>query len=206
MNGLTSLLVILVILLLIVAVAALVFGLMAHKKQQQQQPAANFSPQDPFHTGDADSLRGDPRRLKAGDIVEIRGVPYTVRGSIRLSEGGWTWDAHLLDDAKGTQLWLEVEEDPDLELSVWTPVEDAGQPGAGTITLNGRTYHLEESGTAHFRSEATTGLNGEGTVRYYDYEAPDGAMLGFESYGDAEWEASTGEQLSRYEVQIYPSA
>lgn len=203
MNGLVTALIIVVIVLIVVAVVAVVMGMRAKRAASGSQPQP---PADPFHSGDQDSLRGDPRALKAGDIVEVRGRSYTVRGTLRLSEGGWTWSEHLLDDAKGTQVWLAVEEDPDLILSLWTPVDDAGEPGPKTITFGGRTYHSEESGGADFRSEATTGLAESGTVRYHDYESSDGALLGFESYGGADWEASTGEALSRYDVLIYPTA
>lgn len=202
MNGLTATLIVVIIVLIVVAVVAVIMGVRA--KRGAAKPEAR--PTDPFHTGDQDSLRGDPRALKAGDIVEVRGRSFTVRGTLRLSEGGWTWSEHLLDDAKDTQVWLAVEEDPDLILSLWTPVVGAGEPGPKTIDFAGRTYHSEESGTAEFRSEATTGLAGQGTVRYYDYEASDGSKLGFESYGGADWEASTGEELSRYDVLIYPTA
>ncbi|MCI2422778.1 DUF4178 domain-containing protein [Saccharopolyspora sp. K220] len=202
MNGLTATLIVLVIVLIIVAAVAVILGLRARRTARKPEGR----PTDPFHTGDQDSLRGDPRALKAGDIVEVRGQTYTVRGSVRLSEGGWNWSEHLLDDAKDTQVWLAVEEDPDLILSLWTPVADAGEPGAKTVDFAGRTYHSEESGSAEFRSEATTGLAERGTVRYHDYQASDGSKLGFESYGGADWEASTGEELSRYDVLIYPTA
>lgn len=204
------LIIILVLLLILVAVGAVVIGVRSRSRREEH--AARPQPSDPFHTGDQDSLRGDPRTLKAADIVEVRGEPFTVRGTVRLTEGGWTWSEHLLDDAKGKQVWLGVEEDPDLVLSLWTPLgadtDEARppQPGAKTIEFGGRTYTSEESGTAEYRSEATTGLNEHGEVRYHDYEAADGSMLGFEAYGDADWEASLGEELSRYDVRIYPAS
>ncbi len=195
----------LLVVLLIIAVAATVFGVLALRRSRARREQHTAGPVDPFHTGDQDSLRGDPRALKAGDIVEIRGLTYTVRGTLRMSEGGWTWSEHLLDDAKGNQLWLGVEEDPDLILSAWTPLPDSElRPGPATIEHDGRTFRSDESGTAEFRSEATTGLDDSGTVRYHDYEGPEGALLSFEAYGDAEWEAAVGETLSRYAVTIYP--
>lgn len=197
----------LVVLLIVVAVLGAFIAIQLRKRNGAERTSARGEPTDPFHTGDTDSLRGDPRSLEAGDIVELRGLSYTVRGSVRLSEGGWTWSEHLLDDAKGTQVWLGVEEDPDLVLSLWTPVEEAElSPGPKEIEFDGRTYRSEESGTATYRSEATTGLSEQGTVRYHDYESSDGAMLGFESHGDAGWEISTGEELTRYEVRIYPAS
>lgn len=201
----TVLLVVLVVLLVVVAAVAVVLGMRARKAARQGESGAG-APQDPFGTGDQDSLRGDPRALKAGDIVEIRSTTYTVRGSLRLDEGGWGWSEHLLDDSKGAQVWLAVEEDPDLILTMWTPVTGAGTPGEKTVEFDGRTYRSGESGSANFRSEATTGLDAGGTVRYHDYESSDGALLGFESYGGAAWEATAGEKLGRYDVLIYPTA
>lgn len=194
-----------ILLLVVVAVLVVIVVMRLREKNRAESASTSSEPTDPFHTGDTDSLRGDPRSLKAGDIVELRGLSYTVRGSVRLSEGGWTWSEHLLDDAKGTQVWLSVEEDPDLILSLWTPVEDTElSPGPKEIELDGRTYRSDESGSADYRSEATTGLSEQGTVRYHDYESSDGPMLGFEAYGDAGWEVSTGEALTRYDVRIYP--
>ncbi|TWF92421.1 uncharacterized protein DUF4178 [Saccharopolyspora dendranthemae] len=199
------LLVVLVVLLVVVAAVAVVLGVRARNAARQGESGAG-APQDPFGTGDQDSLRGDPRALKAGDIVEIRSTTYTVRGSLRLDEGGWSWSEHLLDDSQGTQVWLAVEEDPDLILTMWTPVTGAGAPGEKAVEFDGRTYRSGESGSANFRSEATTGLDDAGTVRYHDYESSDGALLGFESYGEAAWEATAGEKLGRYDVLIYPTA
>ncbi|NHD18330.1 MULTISPECIES: DUF4178 domain-containing protein [unclassified Actinopolyspora] len=203
--------VIIPIIVLVLVVVAVIVIVTLHGRRARAQDAKRDeqSPKDPFASGDQDALRGDPRELTAGDIVEIRGMSYTVRGTLRLSEGGWKWAEHLLDDARGNQVWLSVEEDPDLILSQWTDLtdeEEAPEPGPSKIELGGRTFRSEESGSASFRSEATTGLNEQGSVRYHDYEAGDGAMLGFESFDGAEWEATRGEELNRYDVRIYPAS
>ncbi|PWU50431.1 DUF4178 domain-containing protein [Micromonospora globispora] len=160
---------------------------------------------DPFRDRDAEVLRGDPRRLRPGDIVEIRQVPYTVRGSVHLVEGGWSWAEHLLDDAGGVKRWLSVEEDPDLELVLWTTEPSATvTPGAPTLDIAGRRYTWDESGQARYTATEGTGLDPHGTMRYYDYQAPGGARLSFEAYGEAGWEVALGEKLHRAEVMIYP--
>ncbi|SFE63039.1 protein of unknown function [Actinopolyspora alba] len=202
--------VILPILILLIALVAVVVALVLRGRRSQRGGSGHGErgPKDPFDTADQDALRGDPRSLTAGDIVEIRGTSYTVRGTLRLSEGSWRWSEHLLDDAKGTQVWLGVEEDPDLVLTQWTPVEtdEVPTPGPAKLGFGEREFRSEESGTARFRSEATTGLDENGSVRYHDYEASDGTVLGFESFDGADWEATLGEELTRYDVRIYPAS
>ncbi|MEU4367242.1 DUF4178 domain-containing protein [Micromonospora chersina] len=188
----------------LVGVAGVVIAVIALRKARSApRPAA--TPGDPFRDRDADALRGDPRGLKPGDIVEIRQVPYTVRGSVHLVEGGWSWAEHLLDDAGGVKRWLSVESEPDLEMVLWTSEPSATvTPGAPTLEIAGRRYTWDESGQAKYTATEGTGLDPRGTMRYYDYQAPGGARLSFEAYGEAGWEVNLGEQLHRAEVMIYP--
>lgn len=177
-------------------------------RARRRNPVPSPGPADPFRIADddADALRGDPRRLAPGDIVEIRGVSYAVRGSLHFTEGDWGWAEHLLDDAASVKRWLSVEQDPDLELVLWTAVPSATvSPGPSSLDFDGRRYASDESGRARYTATGTTGLNPTGSVRYHDYRAPDGARLSFESYGDATaWEVARGEPLHRAEVMIYP--
>ncbi|MFJ8578928.1 DUF4178 domain-containing protein [Micromonospora sp. NPDC093277] len=159
----------------------------------------------PFRDRDADVRRGDPRWLKPGDTVEIRQVSYTVRGSVHLVEGGWSWAEHLIDDAGGVKRWLSVEEDPDLELVLWTAEPSATvTPGAPTLDVAGRRYAWDESGQARYTATEGTGLDPRGTMRYHDYQAPGGARLSFEAYGEAGWQVALGERLHPAEVMIHP--
>jgi hypothetical protein len=197
----------------LLAVAGLVVAAFALRKARRDVArAAKTGPVDPFRSADddADALRGDPRRLRPGDIVEIRGTSYGVRGTVQLTEGDWSWAEHLLDDAQGAKRWLSVEEDPELELVLWTAVPDATvTPGPTTVDFDGRRYTSDESGRARFTATGTTGLNPTGSMRYHDYvAAADGApRLSFESYGDSDaWETARGELLHRAEIVIYPQA
>ncbi|GAA0743897.1 DUF4178 domain-containing protein [Dactylosporangium roseum] len=200
----TGLVVLVVLLLVVVAVLVVVLV-----RRRTSAPAAPAAPQDPFRDTGEDVLRGDPRKLKAGDLVEIRGTTYTVRGSLHYTEQSWGWTEHLLDDSTGgRKMWLSVEEDPDLELALWHEVPSATvTPGPSTVDFDGRRYKKDESGTAKFVSSGTTGLNGSGTAKYADYESGDGALLSFESYaGPGEpdkWEVGRGEPLTRAEVRVW---
>ena len=204
----STLLLILAALVLLVALAALVAAVVIVAAARRRAAPGPAQPQDPFADQDHDAQRGDPRALKAGDLVEIRGHTYAVRGTLRFNEGGWQWAEHLLDDPQGDKVWLSVEEDPDLELALWREVRHATvTPGAKTVDFDGRRYNSDESGRAAYTSTGTTGLGASGTMRYHDYEAHDGALLSFERYGDSEtWEVGRGDKLGRYDVQIFPQA
>ncbi|GGL05463.1 DUF4178 domain-containing protein [Nocardia jinanensis] len=194
----------LVLLIVVLVVAGIALFLLVRKRGDASAPAG---PVDPFADKDSDALRGDPRALKAGDIVDIFGETYTVRGSLRLKEGGYQWSEHLLDTAKGTRKWLSVEEDPDLELVLWT--ETPGVPAAGgdAIEYDGKTFQLDESGRAQYVSEATTGLTPSGTVAYHDYTAADDTRLSFEDFGESgKKEAAIGQVLYRSAIMIYPQS
>lgn len=185
------------------AVAAAVAGLIVWRRARVPEAPG---PVDHFRSADEDALRGDPRLLKPGDITEVRGRTYAVRGSVVYTEGSWTWSEHLLDTAEGDKVWLSVEEDPDLEIALWTAVPTATvTPGAETIDFDGRRYVSDESGHATYAAAGTTGLVPAGTMRFHDYSAPDGALLSFERYGDSQrWEVGRGERLHRAELRIYP--
>ncbi|GAB3055497.1 DUF4178 domain-containing protein [Micromonospora schwarzwaldensis] len=188
----------------LLGVAGVVIAVIALRRSRSA-PREKAAPGDPFRDRDADALRGDPRALKPGDIVEIRQVPYTVRGSVHLVEGGWSWAEHLLDDAGGVKRWLSVEAEPDLEMVLWASEPGATvTPGAPTLEIAGRRYNWDESGQARYTATEGTGLDPRGTMRYHDYQAPGGARLSFEAYGEAGWEVNLGEELRRAEVMIYP--
>lgn len=189
---------------LLAAVAVAVVVAVVVSRQRQPASAAP-GPVDPFRDEDHDALRGDPRQLKAGDIIDLMGESLVVRGSLRMREGGYQWTEHLIDNPTGGKCWLSVEEDPDLEVVLWTEVDSpAPEPGPRRIEFDGVTYQLDEAGNAQYTSEATTGLADGGTVHYYDYEGPDDQRLSYEDYrGSGSYEVATGRVLARQEITIY---
>ncbi|WP_324188688.1 DUF4178 domain-containing protein [Nocardia flavorosea] len=191
-------------LIVVLVVAGIVAYLLIRRRSA---PAAPSGPVDPFADKDSDALRGDPRALKAGDIVDIFGETFTVRGSLRLKEGGYQWSEHLLDNAGGVRKWLSVEEDPELELVLWTETPGIPAPGGDELEHDGKRFRLEESGTARYIGEATTGLTPSGTVAYHDYLAADGTRLSFEDFGDSgKKEAAIGQVVYRSAIMIYPQS
>ncbi|RKN45691.1 DUF4178 domain-containing protein [Streptomyces hoynatensis] len=197
-------------LVLVGLVALAVVLVLLLRRLRRPAPAAPRTPRDPFDPGQ--DTAGDPRLLKAGDMVEYLGERLFVRGSLRLTEGGFSWSEHFVDAMDGTESgrrWLSVEEDPDLEVFLWS--EYRGEellPNQRSLTVEGVTYHRTEHGTAAYRSEGTTGLGAEGRVEYADFEGPGGRALSFERFlggqGRGTWEVSLGERVPTGTLTIYP--
>ncbi len=201
-------LLIIVIALLAIIVVVLVFNVLSKRKREQAEREALYSrtyqPRDPFSSADDDAVRGDPRQLKPGDLIEIRGETFAVRGTLRLSQDGFSWAENFLDTGLGRKAWISVEDDPDLEVVVWQELTGVTvAPGPAYVDLEGRRFVNDEAGSAQFTSFGTTGLAQVGRMRYHDYEAGND-RLSFEDYGSG-WECARGEVLSHSEYRIYPS-
>lgn len=202
MNAAVLALLVVVALALIALVVLL--AVLLRRRGAESRPAPAL-PRDPFTP--EDQVGGDPRALKAGDMVEYLGVRYFVRGSVRLREGGFTWSEHLLDadTIEGEKVWISVEEDPDLEVVWWTERPGTGlRPDSRTLELDGVEYRRDEHGTASYTSEGTTGVGDSGRVEYVDFAGPRGRYLSFERYGGGEWELGFGEVVPAGALTIYP--
>ncbi|MBE3000323.1 DUF4178 domain-containing protein [Nocardiopsis sp. HNM0947] len=196
------------VLLVILLVVAIVVGIMLYnqraKAQQKQAPAQPAAPADPF--ANATETEGDPRGIKAGDMIDWGNERTWIRGSLRLSEGGYVWAEHFLE-VDGGRRWLSVEEDPDLQLSLWSARPDLDLvPQGKVMEVEGTKYELQEKGSGSYRSEGTTGLKPEGGLDYVDYEAEDGSLLAFERFDHGSWEASTGAKIMPGTFTIYPGS
>lgn len=193
-----------VILLTILIAAAVILISLLVRVRKTTAPSSDPTPlRDPF----ADSgTQGDPRTIKVGDMLDIGAERVWVRGTLRLSEGGWEWAEHFVDEGgTGQRRWLSVTEDPDVRMVLWTSRPDLNVvPGPATLTVAGITYRMVERGTASYRSEGTTGLRANGGMDYADYQASNGQRLSFERFDHGSWEASIGTDLAPGTVTIYP--
>lgn len=199
----SNILIIALVFIVVVLITVIIVRQRAAKaRRAEEQPAAS-RPQDPFaaerNTG------GDPESIKAGDLLEFGSEKFFVRGTLRISEGGYDWAEHFFQaDQSATRLWLTVENDPDLQVSRWSDRPELDiEPKSKTITIDGTEYKLVEHGTASYRSEGTTGLNEKGGVDYVDYESDDGRLLAFERFDHGRWEVSTGESVPVGSFTIY---
>ncbi|MDQ3154314.1 MAG: DUF4178 domain-containing protein [Actinomycetota bacterium] len=196
MDGLLAVVLIAVLALLAVVVVV------AIRRSRPAPSRTRDTPQDPLagHEGVT-----DVRTLRAGDMVDYRGTLYFVRGSLRLTEGGFSWDEHFLDDARGARCWISVEADPDVEVVLWNEREVPGEPGTKRMEVDGVSYRLDERGTARYRSEGTTSVAEQGTVEYVDYTGDGDRSLSFERFDGGPWEAGTGEAVVLSALRVYPA-
>lgn len=189
--------------LIVVLVTVIVIRRRAASRRRAEENQAPPRPKDPFAA--EQNTGGDPATIKAGDLLEFGNEKFFVRGTLRISEGGYDWAEHFYQaDQSATRLWLTVEHDPDLQISRWRDRPELDiEPKAKTITIEGTVFNLVEHGTASYRSEGTTGLNEKGGVDYVDYESDDHRLLAFERFDHGRWEVSTGDSIPVGSFTIY---
>ncbi|RBP63420.1 uncharacterized protein DUF4178 [Brevibacterium sanguinis] len=198
-----NILILIAVFAIVVLVTVLIMRMRAKKKQDAAESQAPRRPADPFAADQ--NTGGDPMKIKAGDLLEFGNEKYFVRGTLRISEGGYEWAEHFYQaDQSAERQWLTVEKDPDVQVSRWRDRPELDiEPTAKTITVDGVEYRLVEHGTASYRSEGTTGLNEHGGVDYVDYESDDHRLLAFERFDHGRWEVSTGETIPVGSFTIY---
>ncbi len=194
------------LLLVLILVAVIAVGVVLYlRSKKDRKPVAERpgKPVDPL----AEDHQGvtDIRTVRAGDMIDYGDQLYFVRGSLRLTESGYTWSEHFLDDARGSRMWVSVEEDPDLEVVLWRETDEVTEPGGKTMEVGGVTYRKEEDGTASYTSEGTTTVAEKGRVDYVDYEGPGGKALSFERFDGGKWEAGLGESVALPALRVYPA-
>ena len=197
--------------LLVSATAGVVAGLVAaavafgagRYVQRQLPPGRGTRPMSP-----ADELRavhGDVRRLAPGDVVNYELVDWIVERTMSFDQDGSVWVEHMLTDTdSGRKLWLSVEDDDGLEVSVYERVRAADlTPESRTIVHDGITYERDERGTARYSTRDESGAVDSGTVEYADYSAGP-RQLALERYGSTStWEVSVGKVISEHELDVY---
>ena len=189
----------------VIVAVVIVIRFQRHLERQERRNSDTQVSEDPFKRDVP--VGGDPLQIRIRDIVEYLGQSYAVRGTVRYTDGPFHWTEHYLDDASGSKRWISVEEDPDLEVFMWTSITDHGlNPEEHTLFYGGIPYARIESGSAIFTSSGTTGLPESGRVEYVDYKAPNGRRLSCERYGGTGWEASIGEEVPVGSMTIYPVA
>lgn len=142
--------------------------------------------------------------LRLNDIVVYYDGDYSVEGRITYSQGGWHWFSFLLEDGD-KKLWLSVENDEGLELSMWKDITGLmlPSPPPSVVEYEGEIYEIDERGKAVAKSMGRTGRAVESPVEYYDYESESGKYLSVEDWG-GEVEISVGMPVREDELTVFP--
>ncbi|QUI21689.1 DUF4178 domain-containing protein [Vallitalea pronyensis] len=142
--------------------------------------------------------------MRVGDIVSIEDVDYEVDGLIKFNDEGFRWTEYKLKDARKTY-WLSVEQDDDIEISLFEEVVAITTEAPRVYEYKGITYYMQEGSDAIVEQVQgnTKAAKGE-EVDYYEYTDEDGEHLLSIEIWNGEVEMSIGREIEDYNIEIYP--
>ncbi len=202
---------------LIILVIAAIAGLYYYKKQKEQKEHDNEKSQDQPQPQreDRQLLQVGPGGLvqltNAGPEMKDMDVSVLARHVYR--EGGDEWYELEGESGEG-KVWLDIEEDDDLEVSLVIQrmkLQDIGispddldkmaELEEGEVQYDGRKFEFEESGEADFLRNGDTSKPEK--VRYWDLESEDEKfLLGVERWGDNDYRAYLSVPLELRQISI----
>ena len=159
--------------------------------------------------------------VDVGGTIMLRGVgadmedfDLIVTAKHIYDEDGFIW--HELEAEKGVKkVWITVEDDDELELSITVSkhkLRDAGltpeqldrfkKDDDGSFDFGGVTYHFEEYGKATY-FKAGNRAQGE-KFKYWEFESEDERhYASVECWGTAEYELHISESLRSSQIEIF---
>ena len=144
-------------------------------------------------------------RLQLQDVISCLGTDYIIEGRIDMEEDGEVWTSYMLVDGSDV-VWLCVEDDDEIETSLWTEVEDCPIPQEvpDIVEYQAKRFQLVERGTAKASQMGETGQKSGKKVRYFDYDCPGVEdRLAVEIWRGA-IEVYTGHAITPGTLQIFP--
>lgn len=146
----------------------------------------------------------DITNLLTGDVVSIESVDYIVEGVIVYNDSGWIWREYKLKDGKQTY-WLSVEEDDDLEISIFEEITPIMKSPEDKVIYEGTEYYMCEGSDAIVHAvEGKINLSVGTPLDYFEYaDKSDKKYLSIEIW-DGEIEMSIGQEIPSYLIDVYP--
>ncbi|MBZ4645183.1 MAG: hypothetical protein PWR27_1774 [Petroclostridium sp.] len=144
--------------------------------------------------------------MRPGDIVSIEDVDYEVQAVLKFNDHGWKWTEYKIKDSRKTY-WLSVEQDDDLEISLYQEVVAITTEAPRVYEYKGIKYYMQEGSDAVVE-EVQGNINvvkGE-QVDYYEYSDEDGENLLSIEIWNGEVEMSIGRWVEDYNIEIYPGS
>ena len=145
--------------------------------------------------------------LQVGDIVVHYDVTYVVEQRITYHQRGFFWFDYRLDDGEGSNAWLSVADDDELEVAFFHPVDiEVDIPPPDRIEHEGEKYKFDESGEVDARIDRGTGTETATVVQTWDYEGKDGRLLGIQRWGEDDIEIAVGRAIMPIDVDLLPGS
>ncbi|MCR6516198.1 MAG: DUF4178 domain-containing protein [Clostridium chrysemydis] len=141
--------------------------------------------------------------LNICDIISVEEIDYEVEAILEFNDHGFRWREYKLKDALKT-LWLSVEQDDELEISLYEEIRIPCFEINRKITYDGVEYFKDEDGEAIVEKvEGAIGVVRNERVMYYEYcDRADEKYLSVEVW-QGETEVSLGREVKEYNIEIY---
>lgn len=146
--------------------------------------------------------------LQVGDVVVHLDRTYLVSQRIVHHANGFFWyDYQLYDDSEDEHLWLSVEDDDELIVAFYRPVDFVLEREPGKqLMVAGKTYRLKESGESDAKISRASGTETRTRSRRWDYVGPDKSTLSVQCWGDDEFEVMQGERVRPSVLELMPGS
>ena len=194
--------------LIALIITSVVFYRKAQQMEQQQQLPPGYGGQTYTPVGRqlaTDNQAQSLMNLRLNDIISYFGHDYIIEGRLNYWEDGFTWTVYMLVDGDDVK-WLSVEEDDDLEVSLWEDVQDLPlrEPLPEHLDYRGVRYRMTERGQARVNQQGRTRNKTGLSMNYASYEAQgDDSMLSIEVWS-GNVEASIGREINPAALEILP--
>jgi len=159
--------------------------------------------------------------VRPGGVIHLRAVgpdmedmDLTVLGRHTYRQGNYEW-YELECDKGGEKVWVDIEEDDEIEVGV--SLRELKLPALGIskkdlvrfdddeegeFTFEGKTFYLEDSDSCEFLRNGMAGKAEE--LYYWDFEPDSGdTWIGVEKWGDSEYKAYYGQSLRKDQITVY---
>jgi hypothetical protein len=200
-----------------VAAGAFVYFLQAGRQRDFEEGLGRFTPLQPMAPTIENVGPGGVIRLErvGPDLLDMD-LKATAKHTYR--QGSFRWYELELDKGEEEKLWLEVERDDYLELSLCVKMMDLRDVGLkptdlefmekedeGELTFEGERFFFEEAGSAVFHRNGVE-LVGE-NFQFWDFENKAGdKLIGVEKWDDDSYDVSLSVAIKPSQVEVYSAS
>jgi len=204
--------------ILLLIVCGVMFYMMNKKKAAQSEADASGDAHP--HVGySKDELRIE--NVEAGGMIHINGIgpnldefDVSIIGKHLYRQGGSRW-YELEGESTQGKVWIDLEEDDELELTISLKkmklsdiglskgdLERMDDEEKGQFSYEGETYHYEDSDEAIFCKHGDES-NGE-RFYYWDFENEDAnKFIGVEKWQDGGYDVSYSEPIAAHQMTVF---